>query len=92
MLRFLIFWQYASEALPQMQATFSGKTRILPSLSRALRREGRLLGKSGLSFDNDCAAFSDDFFLADFISRIFYQVADFSPAQLLFLLFGSLDL
>ena len=58
-----------------MQASFSGKTRILPEMPRALHLESGIVGKHGLSGHNDRpAAGFDDFILAVFIFGIVYQV------------------
>ncbi len=57
-----------------MQASVYGKRGILPALSRALHLESGILGKFGLSFGDDSAAVFDDFLLAVFVSRIFYQI------------------
>jgi hypothetical protein len=57
-----------------MQASVYGNGGVLPALSRALYLESGILGKFGLSFADDSAAVFDDFLLAVFVSRSFFQI------------------
>ncbi len=57
-----------------MQASVYGKPGILPALSGAIHLESGILGKCGLSADDDSAVVPDDFLLVVFISRIFYKM------------------
>jgi hypothetical protein len=57
-----------------MQASLYGKSGILPTLSRTLHLESGILGKCGLSVDDDITAIPDDFFLVVFIFGSFYQI------------------
>jgi hypothetical protein len=61
-----------------MQTPVSGGKGFLPALPAALRVESGIVGKYGLSFNDDRrAAFCDDFVLAVFLFRIFYEIEEF---------------
>jgi len=66
---------YADKTLPTMQASVYGKRRVLPALSRALHVESGIVDEFGLSADDDCAAFCDDFVLAVFLYEFFYKIS-----------------
>ncbi len=57
-----------------MQASVYGKPGILPALPGALHLESGILGKCGLSDDDDSAAVPADFLLVVFVSRCFYEI------------------
>ncbi len=78
MYQLLIFPKYnVAQNLPEMQASVYGKRRVLPALSHALHLESGILGKRRLPGGNDSTAVFNDFLLAVFVSRIFYQVVCF---------------
>ena len=57
-----------------MQTPVSGRKGILPELPRTLHVESGIVGKYGLPAGDDSAAFSADFVLDVFISRLFYKI------------------